>query len=137
MRRLALVLCVAALACVVFVSSPHAPAQPAAADGAAKAVQAKLEAAKQAFDLSGRSEALGLASVAQRVTWSRQWTEAQRDLAPDAAGRRAAAEAHLARVKPLLARAEQLQKVGEIQFLDVLEMRYQLADAEQRVEEAR
>src|SRR3954470_5788441 len=137
MPRLALVFCFAALACVTFFSSPHAPGQPAPADGAAAARRAKLDAAKQAYDLADRGKALGLASVEQRVAWARRGVGAQRPLAPDAAGRRAAAEAHLARVKPLLAHTEQLHKVGEVQFLDVLEMRYQVADAEQRVEEAR
>jgi outer membrane protein TolC len=137
MRRLALVVCVAALACVTSLSSRQTPAQPAAADGVAKAVRAKLDAAKQAFDLAERGKQLGLASVEQRVTWSRRWMEAERDLAVDAAGRRAAAEAHLARVKPLLAITEQLNKVGEVQFLDVLEMRYQVADAEEAVGSSR
>src|SRR3954469_17776397 len=104
MPRLALVFCFAALACVTFFSSPHAPGQPAPADGVAAARRAKFDAAKQAYDLAERTQALGLAAGGGRGARARRGMGAQRDLAPAAPGRRAADEAHLARVKPLLAR---------------------------------
>jgi hypothetical protein len=62
--------------------------------------------------------------------------EAERDLAPDAAARRAAVTAHLDRMRPTLKGLEPLYESGRVQFRDVLAARYYVAEAEQWLAEA-
>ena len=102
--------------------------------------QAKLAAAKALYDGQLRARAAGLSGIdsdlAEQYTWSRRWMEAERDLAPDAAGRRAAGAAHLDRVRPALKSLERLHETGAAQFRDVLAARYYVAEAEQWLAEA-
>ena len=133
MRRcLIMSLCLASMTWLVFRSATPAPAQAEPADRALEAKKAKLAAAKEWHEVMAKMQAQGLRTggFEERVTWSRRWMEAERDLAPEAAGRRAAAEGHLGRVKPLLTAAEQMLQAGEMQYADVVTLRYHLADAE-------
>lgn len=103
--------------------------------------QAKLEAAKALYEGLQQAREAGLGGVdgsglTEQYTWSRHWMEAERDLAPDAAARRAAAAAHLDRMRPALKSLERLFKVGGTHFRDVLAARYYVAEAEQWLAEA-
>jgi hypothetical protein len=103
--------------------------------------QAKLAAAKALYEGQLRARAVGLSGVdgpdlTEQYAWSRRWMEAERDVALDAAGRRAAVAAHLERVRPTLKSLERLHETGAAQFRDVLAARYYVAEAEQWLAEA-
>ena len=128
-------------------SGASARAQPAGGKGADRnaaveaAKRAKLTEAKTAYDLmvdlaqhgGGRE---GPFDTDDRYTWSRRWMEAERDVAPDDAARRAAAAAHLARMKRLRDVAERRQQAGMISATEAAATRYYAAEAEQWVAEA-
>jgi hypothetical protein len=123
-------------------AAQQAGAEKAAADAKpADPRQAKLAAAKGLYDLVDRQRAAGLSGIdgwrlTDQYTWSRRWMEAERDLAPDAPGRRAAVAAHLDRMRPTLGSVEAMFKSGSTQFRDVLAARYYVAEAEQWLAEA-
>jgi hypothetical protein len=135
----------ACLAVALLAALALAAQQPGADQGAdarpADPRQAKLVAAKRLYDIQIRQRAAGLGGVdgqglLDQYTWSRRWMEAERDLAGDAAGRRAAAAAHLERMRPTLKSLEPLFEAGRAQFTDVLAARYYVAEAEQWLAEA-
>jgi hypothetical protein len=103
--------------------------------------QAKLAAARGLYEVQVKARAAGLSGLDEwgmtdQYTWSRRWMEAQRDLAADPAGRRAAVAAHLDRMRPTLKSLEAMFKSGSAQFRDVLAARYYVAEAEQWLADA-
>ena len=105
----------------------------------AGAKRAKLAAAKSTYELMvamAEHAETRVPDTDDRYTWSRRWMEAERECAADHAGRRAAADAHLARMKRLLDVAQKRLDAGMISATEAAATRYYVAEAEQWVAEA-
>ncbi|HZN64083.1 MAG TPA: hypothetical protein VFB66_02195 [Tepidisphaeraceae bacterium] len=139
-RSTAVVLAVVLIAGLALAAQQPGPGKAADAKQA-DSRQAKLAAAKALYEGQLRAREAGLSGVdgsdlTEQYTWSRRWMEAERDLAPDAPARRAAAAAHLDRMRPTLKSLEALFESGGTHFRDVLAARYYVAEAEQWLAEA-
>jgi hypothetical protein len=150
MRQAAVVLAVAVALAVAgrwTVSRASAQAQPAAVKAAEPnseiqtAKRIKLAAAKTTYqlmvDMAEHGGGRGIPfDTDDHYAWSRRWMEAERDCAPGDAERRAAAAAHLERMRRLLDVALKRQEAGMISAADAAGTRYYTAEAEQWVAEA-
>jgi hypothetical protein len=135
-RRIPIVVVVAALGCAMWWAAAGAPGQVgggaagvAANPAAAEAKRVKLDAAKQMYEITAARP--GAPAMESRYTWSRRWMEAERDAAADDAGRRAAVDAHADRMKALAEQSAKLHDAGRLQFVDACAARYYAAEAEQ------
>jgi hypothetical protein len=115
------------------------PASPKEIAAVAEAKRAKLAAAKSTYELMAAMAEHAETRVPdtdERYAWSRRWMEAERECAADDAGRRAAADTHLARMKRLLDVAQKRLEAGMISATEAAATRYYVAEAEQWVAEA-
>jgi hypothetical protein len=133
--RTAVVLVAAALTCAALWAASETLGQAgggaAAGDirAAAEAKRAKLAAARQMYEITTAKH--GVPPMEGLYTWSRRWMEAERDAAADDAGRRAAVDAHAARMKSLAERAAKAFDAGRLSAADACAPRYYAAEAEQ------
>lgn len=111
------------------------PASPAPApalgdDTPAARGRARAEAGARTFDLVWLYYSENRVDADTVYRWSRRAYEADRDAAPDRAGRLAAAEAHLGRMARLEAKIERIRRLGFGTSLDVASADYYLKEAE-------
>ena len=136
MRRIPIVVVSAALTCAAWWAAAGALGQAeggaagaAANPAAAEAKRARLDAAKQMYEITLARH--GAPAMESRYTWSRRWMEAERDAAADDAARHAAVNAHADRMKLLAEQSAKLHDAGRLQFADACAARYYAAEAEQ------
>jgi outer membrane protein TolC len=106
-----------------------APA-PAAAEVPQKLLQARRDAAQQAYDSALAQYRTGKGDAEGVYRWSHRWLVAQQEMAGTKAEREAAAAAHLGRVKDLEKAAEKLVKTGVAPPLEGKAARFYVAEAE-------
>jgi outer membrane protein TolC len=111
-------------------SAAFAAPAPAAAEVAPKLLQARRDAAQQAYDLTLAMYRTGKGDAEGVYRWSQRWLVAQQDMAGTKAERTAAAEAHLGRMKDLEKVAEKLVKTGLVAPLEGKAARFYVAEAE-------
>lgn len=133
-KRLSLSLLIAAVAFAGVMMRPSTAADPANASLASR----KLDIAKHAYSTMLEMQRAGRGSYnAEDVyRWSRRWLDAQREAAPDLAGRRAALVAHLDRMKEAGEIAKKRFQVGVGDQVEVLSFDYFTVEAQQLIEEA-
>jgi hypothetical protein len=122
-----------------FGAAQQSPANAAVPTGVEGAKRAKLAAAKSTYELMvamAEHAETRVPDTDDRYAWSRRWMEAERECAAGDAGRRAAADAHLARMKRLLDVAQKRLDAGMISATEAAATRYYVAEAEQWVAEA-
>jgi hypothetical protein len=122
-----------------FGAAQQSPANAPLPTGVEGAKRAKLAAAKSTYELMvamAEHAETRVPDTDDRYAWSRRWMEAERECAADDAGRRAAADAHLARMKRLLDVAQKRLDAGMISATEAAATRYYVAEAEQWVAEA-
>ena len=93
-------------------------------------LQARLDAAKEAYLLAEALYRQGTGEPETIYRWSHRWLTAQQALAGTKAERTAAAEAHLGRMKRLEEVAKATVRVGTGSPLDARAAKYYVAEAE-------
>jgi len=111
MRSRVFLLAVAALAVAGAVRACVA-APPSTSKVPRELLQARLEAARRAYDLTETLLHTGKADFSELPLWSRRWLEAERALATTGADQVAALEAHLERMKALEKGVRKMMDVG-------------------------
>jgi len=114
--------------------APQAPPMPPDLAGLA---EIRVQAGSKAYELAWLYYSENRVDSEKVYRWSRRLFEAQRDASPDGAGRVAAGEAHLERIKKLEAKIRKIRKIGFGDSLDVIEVDYYRKEADFWLAEAK
>lgn len=91
----------------------------------------RVKLARQAFSVMERREKLDVPEGSDvYILWSVRLMQAERDAGPDKAGRIAAVQAHLNRVKDVEAKSARLYRGGETDIMHYLDVQWKRKEAE-------
>src|SRR5436305_1248271 len=99
-------------------SAAMAAPAPAAAEVPAKLLQARRDAAQQAYDSALAQYRTGKGDAEGVYRWSQRWLVAQQEMSATKAERETAAAAHLGRMKDLEKAAEKMLRAGLVPPLE-------------------